>query len=868
MTALPIRDHKTDHLVLFSVGLVLAYWVLETLLGVMLSSNETFLSRLFALDINTLAMRGLVLSFFLIFGSHAQYTISQRRLADQALRESEGKYRTIIQNIQDGYFELDTSGNLTFFNPSFCEITGLTPDELKGLDPKKFLDPDSATRFIETCHDLRQTPDMKNSIGLHIFQPSGEERFTETTVSPIYSAKGEFSGYRGVFHDITRRKKAQALQEAKQAAEAASRAKSEFLANMSHEIRTPLNSIIGLVELVLDTQLTAEQCEDLSVVKSSAYGLLAVISDILDFSKIEAGKLDLEFSAFDLPEFLGESLRVMAVKAHEKGLELAYRVAPDAPRQVVGDPARFRQIIFNLVGNAIKFTEKGEIVVSVESAQLSPSHAELLVRVKDTGIGIPAEKQETIFDPFAQADGSTSRRYGGTGLGLSVSAQLVALMGGRIWVESTLGKGSAFCFTVKFGLAAEGQTAKISADELLVQGLRVLVVDDNGSSRQILQEMLESWKMFPVPAATADDARKLISQRINTGIPFDLVLLDCDDPGPNGPELAQWIEATAQGRTAAILMIKQSRLRYGQSAFPACIKKTVVKPVRPSDLLEAVMAAVGITGQEPEALMPETAAAPVQGKTLEILVAEDLPFNQKFILRLLERWGHQATLVENGRQAVDAAAGATFDLILMDVQMPEMDGLEATRRIRQQEEKGHVPIVAMTAHALKGDRERCLEAGMDDYISKPIAADKLQNVIYSLCVARTDPQTTTADQAREQPQTAGFDMTALLAAFDNDTQLMAEVARLFITDAPALLTAIRGAIATANAEELARRAHDLKGMLRSFQADGPAQIAQSLEQMGKAGQLAGAENIMESLVKDVQQLSTALARATDVPQGP
>jgi len=866
MSSVAIFRQKSDHLVVFSIGIVLAYWLLESLLHVMLHADKTFLAHLFSLDSDTLAMRGLVLSFFMIFGSHAQFIISQRRLADQALRQSEEKYRTIIQTIQDGYFELDAAGNLTFFNSSFAEITGFAPDELRGMDAKHYLDPDSATRFIEACHDLRQSGEPARALELRILQKSGEERFIETALSPIVSSQGEVDGYRGLFHDVTRRKKAQALQEAKQAAEAASRAKSEFLANMSHEIRTPLNSIIGLVELVLDTELSAEQREDLAVVKSSAYGLLAVISDILDFSKIEAGKLELEDSAFDLPEFLGESLRVMAVKAHEKGLELAYRVAPDAPRRVVGDPARLRQIIFNLVGNAIKFTEKGEVVVSVETTRPSSSHAELLIAVKDTGIGIPAEKRETIFDPFAQADGSTSRRYGGTGLGLSVSAQLVALMGGRLWVESTPGKGSAFCFTIRFGLPAEADTAQVSAGELLVQGLRILVVDDNGSSRQILQEMLESWKMFPVPVPAAEDGKKLISQRIKTGIPFDLVLLDCDDPGKNGPELAQWIETVTKGRTGVILMIKQSRLRYEQSAFPACIKKTVVKPVRPSDLLEAVMAAVGISSQEPETLMPDVSQAPVQGRSLNVLVAEDLPFNQKFILRLLERWGHRASLAENGRQAVAAAAGNTFDLILMDVQMPEVDGLEATRQIRGQEKDAHVPIVAMTAHALKGDRERCLAAGMDDYVSKPIAADKLQSVIHRLCssqvIAGSPPEPATAQDPPD------LNAKTLMAAFDNDVQLLIDVAGLFMADAPGQVAAMVQAVADQDGQALMAAAHNLKGMLRSFQADGPAQAALSLEQMGKDGRFEGAHALIESLENDLQQLNRVLERLMDEAKGP
>ncbi|MBW2192987.1 MAG: PAS domain S-box protein, partial [Deltaproteobacteria bacterium] len=444
------REDILDNMVFIGLGLAVVYWLLESFMYTMLADGAGFFHRLIGFDVSGILMRMLVLCFFMIFGSHAQYIINKRREIEEELQESEEKYRTIIESAEDGYYEVDTHGNLTFFNDSLGNILGYSRDEMKGMNIRRSLDDDNTKKVTDTFNTVYSTGRTIKVTDWTMVRKDGEKRFVEPSVSLI-KEKGEPVGFRGFLRDVTQRKKTQTLKQAKLAAEGASRAKSEFLANMSHEIRTPLNSIIGLIELMLETDLAADQREDLNVVISAAYALLSVINDILDFSKIEAGKLELEEMPFELRNSLGESLKIVAAKAQEKRLELAYHVELDVPDYVIGDSARFRQIVLNLVGNAIKFTETGEIIVSVEREETDTGDF-FHFSVKDTGIGIPLDKQETIFSLFEQADGSTARKYGGTGLGLAVSSQLVGLMGGRIWVESEPGQGSTFHFTTRFDI--------------------------------------------------------------------------------------------------------------------------------------------------------------------------------------------------------------------------------------------------------------------------------------------------------------------------------------------------------------------------------------------------------------------------------
>jgi len=656
--------------------------------------------------------------------------ITERKRSEEALRQSDERFRAFMDNSPLVASVKDADGRYVYVNRLFERLFKMSMGEAQGKTSFDIMPQDVALALREhesaalasgSATELIETVPM----------PDGGLRHWLTCRFPLADARGRrFLG--GIAVDITERIEAEEqLSHAKEAAEAANIAKSEFLANMSHEIRTPMNGIIGMTELALGTELSAEQREYLEMVKVSADSLLAVINDILDFSKVEAGKLSLETVDFSLREVVNDTIKGLAHRAHQKGLELAVHVANDVPDRLVGDPGRLRQIMVNLVSNAIKFTADGEVVVRIEVG----SQAEAIwlhFAVSDTGLGIANEKQQSIFEAFAQADSSTTRRFGGTGLGLAISSQLVELMGGQIGVESAPGQGSTFFFSAPFG-CAEGAPPLDLGPEVELEALRVLVVDDNATNRRILEEHLLIWGMRPVSASSGQAALEELERASALGEPFTLALLDFQMPGIDGLMVADEIRRRPQLADVTIMMLS--------SADPICtaargaelgIADRLMKPVFAADLLASIRKSVSKGKRKGAA--PLAQGAPASGAErhpLQILLAEDNLVNQRLVLRILERNGHAVTIVGNGREAVAAFDRQRFDVILMDVQMPEMNGFEATAIIREKQRIGacHTPIIAMTAHALKGDRERCLEAGMDGYLSKPAKPEELIQAI-------------------------------------------------------------------------------------------------------------------------------------------
>jgi PAS domain S-box-containing protein len=667
-----------------------------------------------------------------------QLEVEERVCAQETLSAERQILRALIDNVPDYMYVKDTDCRFLLANMSVARQMGARePKELLGKTDFDFYPRDLATVFFEDEQKVIRTGHAEINREESGMDPQGSLSHVLTTQVPLRGKKGEVIGLVGIGHDITHLKKIQAeMQRAREVAEAASRAKSEFLANMSHEIRTPLNGIMGMTDLALETDLGREQREYLETVKVSADSLLNVINDILDFSKIEAGKIDLESVDFDVRDSLESALKTLAVRADEKGLELLCEVAPEVPEVARGDITRVRQVLLNLVGNAIKFTNEGEVAVRVRQQSREEHDLVLHFTVSDTGIGIPKNKRELIFDPFTQADTSTTRKYGGTGLGLTISNRLVQMMGGQIWVESEEGRGSQFHFTVHLQ-AADQKEIKVGspAPPEMLRGVRVLVVDDNQTNRRILEGMLRRWEMIPVLAEGGERALAELASARNEGRAFGLIVTDMHMPKMDGFEFVEHIREKPELCTATIMMLTSAGHRGdAERCQKLGVSAYLLKPIRQSELREAIAKVLG--AREQEGMIPlvtrySLGDARDRSEILRILVAEDNLVNQRLVVRLLEKRGHRVVVAINGKETLAALEKESFDIVLMDVQMPEIDGFEATAAIREKEKSNglHQIIVALTAHAMKGDHEKCLAGGMDGYLSKPIRPQELDEML-------------------------------------------------------------------------------------------------------------------------------------------
>ncbi len=793
--------------------------------------------------------------------------VTERKIAEEGLRLTQ----RAIESAANGIVIADAQQPdmpIIYVNPAFERISGYSRDEVLGRNCRFLQGSDRDQPALETLRAAIKAG-RPCQVTLRNYKKDGTLFWNELDIAPVYDEEGRLTHFVGIQNDITERKLAEEelahknreLDQALEAASAATRAKSEFLANMSHEIRTPLNAIIGMTGLLLDTALSKEQREYAETVRISGDVLLSVINDILDFSKIEAGKMEMEQQPFDLVDCVKASLDLLAPNAAEKGIEMIYTIDERTPTILIGDVTRLRQVLVNLLSNAVKFTARGEVVVSVDSRligdpQAAPAEYEVHFSVRDTGIGIPRERLGRLFQPFSQVDASTTRRYGGTGLGLVISKRLVEMMGGSIWVESEPGKGSLFHFTIRVQAPPQQQRVPPAGAQTEMVGKRVLIVDDNTSNRTILTRQIQSWGMQTQDAASGPAALAYI----RAGMQFDIAVLDIQMPDMDGLMLADEIHKLLPG--LPLIMLSSIGAREPDDLRP-WISAYLTKPIRPVQLYGIM---VNVLRGQPIAVQKSAFDVSLdsqmaQRHPLHILLAEDNIVNQKVTARILERLGYRADIVANGYEVIEALERQRYDVVLMDVQMPEMDGLEAARRICRRWPKEERPrLIAMTAYALEGDREWCLAAGMEDYITKPV---KIEELVEALERSRpvlpppTEAQTVALDSTPILDRSA---IDGLVAVMDKE---VTEVLDVFVENAARLIGEIEQSAQQGNAEGLKSAAHTLKSSSAMFGALRLSNVCKELELMGRTDTLEGAREKVACAKTEYEQAIAALKAARD-----
>jgi two-component system sensor histidine kinase/response regulator len=804
--------------------------------------------------------------------------ITDLKRAEAALRESEERFRGPFENAAVGIAHVDAQGNILRVNQKLYDIVGYPNAELIGKTIPEVTHPDDLAANLALFSPLMQGELPSFAMEKRFFRKDGSIVWTYLTVSLQRDTAGQPAYCIAIVQDITDRKELEGeLRQAKESAEAANRSKDEFLASVSHEIRTPMNAILGMTELALDTPLAEDQRQFLKTVKSAADNLLGILNDLLDFSKIEAGKLELDPGDFSLRAALGDTLRTLAMRAHKKGLELVSHVRPDVPDALIGDASRLRQVLLNLVGNAIKFTDDGEVVVRVEADDAPASDRQVNLRfdVIDTGIGIPPERHDSIFRAFEQEDTSTTRKYGGTGLGLTIATRLAALMGGTITVESRPGRGSIFTCTAKFGLQTDPPGPIVARPPVLLHDLPVLIVDDNGTNRRILEEWLRGWQMEPAAVGEGLAALDALWGAVSIGRPYALVLLDARMPDTDGLALAAKIRNRAELAATRIILLTSGD-RPGDPALSRQLRidANLLKPVQQDELLETIFRVMSrAPGEAPAAPWPaptrQAASAPaLTVAPLHILVAEDDEFSAEILEQLLIRRGHRVRLAKNGREALGLTENAGFDLLLLDVHMPELDGLQVVQEVRERERAigGHLPVIALTARSRKEDRERCMAAGMDDFLSKPVRAVDLWAAIDRFVVARP---------RAEPPATVLLDARVLWDVCGGDVAVLDKIIRVFRARLPDHLAAAKDALRERNTLLLRDAAHKLCGMVAAFSTVA-GRVASDLEDRAARGQLEEARPLVEQIQSMGEELMSlaagltieSLRRQADVAEGP